>query len=123
VLVELRGVGVCHTDMVMRDGLLPVPMPVVLGHEGAGVVLRTGSEVTGLAVGDHVVLSFASCGDAAPVTTMRPLIAAIGPRSISLAAAATVRQPCAIRQGMASIAMFSANPPLPAMRWSSSAMW
>ncbi|WP_068087759.1 NAD(P)-dependent alcohol dehydrogenase [Novosphingobium rosa] len=62
VLVELRGVGVCHTDMVMRDGLLPVPMPVVLGHEGSGVVLRIGSEVTGLAIGDHVVLSFASCG-------------------------------------------------------------
>ncbi|WP_408591654.1 NAD(P)-dependent alcohol dehydrogenase [Novosphingobium sp.] len=62
VLVRIVGVGVCHTDMVMRDALLPVPMPVVLGHEGSGVVEAVGSEVRDLAVGDHVVLSFASCG-------------------------------------------------------------
>lgn len=61
VLVEIRGVGVCHTDMVMRDGLLPVPFPAVLGHEGAGVVCAVGSGVTDLSVGDHVVLSFMSC--------------------------------------------------------------
>jgi aryl-alcohol dehydrogenase len=62
VLVRMVGVGVCHTDMVMRDAMLPVPMPVVLGHEGAGVVEKLSAGVTGLAVGDHVVLSFASCG-------------------------------------------------------------
>lgn len=62
VLVEMRGVGICHTDMVMRDGHLPVPLPVVLGHEGSGIVRAVGSDVTGLAVGDHVVLSFMSCG-------------------------------------------------------------
>lgn len=61
VLVEMRGVGVCHTDMVMRDGHLPVPLPVVLGHEGSGVVQAIGSDITDLAVGDHVVLSFMSC--------------------------------------------------------------
>lgn len=61
VLVAMRGTGVCHTDMVMRDGHLPVPFPVVLGHEGAGVVQAIGSDVTDLAVGDHVVLSFMSC--------------------------------------------------------------
>lgn len=62
VLVAIRAVGVCHTDMVMRDGHLPIPHPVVLGHEGAGVVEAVGDEVEGLAPGDHVVLSFASCG-------------------------------------------------------------
>lgn len=62
VLVEICAVGVCHTDMVMRDGLLPVPMPVVLGHEGSGIVRKCGSGVNGLEVGDHVVLSFMSCG-------------------------------------------------------------
>jgi aryl-alcohol dehydrogenase len=62
VLVRIVGVGVCHTDMVMRDALLPVPMPVVLGHEGAGMVEAVGNDITDLAIGDHVVLSFASCG-------------------------------------------------------------
>jgi aryl-alcohol dehydrogenase len=62
VLVAVRAVGVCHTDMVMRDGHLPIPQPVVLGHEGSGVVAKVGVGVTGLAVGDHVVLSFDSCG-------------------------------------------------------------
>lgn len=61
VLVAMRGTGVCHTDMVMRDGHLPVPFPVVLGHEGSGVVQAIGSDITDLAVGDHVVLSFMSC--------------------------------------------------------------
>ena len=62
VLVKIVATGVCHTDMVMRDGLLPVPRPVVLGHEGAGHVVAVGSAVEGLAPGDAVVLSFASCG-------------------------------------------------------------
>lgn len=62
LVVRLKGVGVCHTDMVMRDGLLPVPMPVVLGHEGAGVIEQVGAGITDLAVGDAVVLSFSSCG-------------------------------------------------------------
>lgn len=61
VLVAMRGTGVCHTDMVMRDGHLPVPFPAVLGHEGSGVVQAIGSDITDLAVGDHVVLSFMSC--------------------------------------------------------------
>ena len=62
VLIRLAATGVCHTDMVMRDGLLPTPRPVVLGHEGAGVVEAIGSAVTHLAPGDHVVLTFNSCG-------------------------------------------------------------
>jgi len=62
VLVALKGVGICHTDMVMRDQLLPIPLPVVLGHEGSGVVEAVGRNVTGVRPGDHVVLSFASCG-------------------------------------------------------------
>ncbi|MDT7529118.1 aryl-alcohol dehydrogenase/geraniol dehydrogenase (NAD+) [Sphingopyxis italica] len=60
VRVRIVGVGMCHTDLVARDGF-PVPMPIVLGHEGAGVVESVGPEVTDLAPGDHVVLSFDSC--------------------------------------------------------------
>lgn len=62
VLVRMVGVGVCHTDMVCRDGF-PVPMPIVLGHEGSGVVEAVGPGVKSVAAGDHVVLSFNSCGE------------------------------------------------------------
>jgi len=63
VIVRIVGVGVCHTDIAARDQILPVPLPVVLGHEGAGIVEQVGSDVAELGVGDHVVLSFASCGE------------------------------------------------------------
>ena len=62
VRVRVVATGVCHTDMVVRDGHLPTPFPVVLGHEGAGVVEAIGSAITKVAVGDHVVMSFNSCG-------------------------------------------------------------
>ena len=63
ILVKIHACGVCHTDMVMRDGALPVPFPGVLGHEGAGVVEAVGDGVTCVEPGDHVLLSFHSCGE------------------------------------------------------------
>jgi len=62
VLVKIAGVGMCHTDLVVRDQYFPTPLPAILGHEGAGEVVEVGSSVTKVAPGDHVVLSFASCG-------------------------------------------------------------
>ncbi|WP_449353040.1 NAD(P)-dependent alcohol dehydrogenase [Streptomyces shaanxiensis] len=62
-LVRLVATGLCHTDLGVASGGLPFPLPGVLGHEGAGVVEAVGSAVTGVAPGDHVVLSFTSCGD------------------------------------------------------------
>ncbi len=62
VLVRVVATGVCHTDMVMRDQLLPIPLPAVLGHEGAGIVERVGKSVTKVRPGDHVVMTFDSCG-------------------------------------------------------------
>lgn len=62
VRIRIRACGICHTDMVMREGALPVPFPVILGHEGAGVVEAVGADVEGLTIGDHVLLSFHSCG-------------------------------------------------------------
>lgn len=62
VLVRIKGVGVCHTDIVVRDQYFPTPLPAVLGHEGSGVVEKVGARVTTVAPGDHVVLSYASCG-------------------------------------------------------------
>jgi len=62
VLVEIAATGVCHTDIVVRDQYYPVPLPAVLGHEGAGIVKQVGKHVTRVRPGDHVVMSFASCG-------------------------------------------------------------
>lgn len=62
VLVRMAATGICATDAHVRRQQLPVPLPVVLGHEGAGIVERVGSAVAGLEPGDHVVLSYHSCG-------------------------------------------------------------
>lgn len=62
VIVRIAGVGICHSDIAAAEQQLPAPLPAVLGHEGAGVVEKVGAKVTRVAPGDHVVLSFASCG-------------------------------------------------------------
>jgi aryl-alcohol dehydrogenase len=61
VLVRLVGVGVCHTDLGVIAAPAPGQTPIVLGHEGSGVVEETGKSVTDVAVGDTVVLSYAHC--------------------------------------------------------------
>jgi len=61
IRVKMGATGVCHSDLSVITGVLPLPPPVVLGHEGAGVVDELGEGVTGLEVGDHVVLSFVPC--------------------------------------------------------------
>ncbi len=62
ILVRIVGAGHCHTDVLPRAGAGFGTPPIVLGHEGAGVVEAAGSAVSTVAVGDHVVLSFDSCG-------------------------------------------------------------
>ena len=74
VLVKILGVGLCHTDLSVRDGNLPAPLPMVLGHEGAGVVEKVGPGVTVVQPGDRVVLSFDSCGQCPPCQKGRPAI-------------------------------------------------
>ena len=58
VLVRVVATGLCHTDLIVRDQYYPVPLPAVLGHEGAGIVQEVGDGVTDVAAGDHVILSF-----------------------------------------------------------------
>jgi S-(hydroxymethyl)glutathione dehydrogenase/alcohol dehydrogenase len=58
VLIRNRASGLCHTDLEVVDGSLHYPLPIVLGHEGAGVVEAVGSAVTQVARGDHVVASW-----------------------------------------------------------------
>jgi NDMA-dependent alcohol dehydrogenase len=63
IVVRVAATGVCHTDLSVLRGALPYPPPVVLGHEGAGVVEEVGRAVSGLRPGDHVVLStIPACG-------------------------------------------------------------
>jgi aryl-alcohol dehydrogenase len=62
ILVRMVACGICQTDAHFRDQQMPIKLPAVLGHEGAGVVERIGSAVTAVKPGDHVVLSFNSCG-------------------------------------------------------------
>jgi aryl-alcohol dehydrogenase len=62
VLVKIVSTGLCHTDLVARMQFLPIPLPGVFGHEGAGIVEKVGSQVTKVKPGDHVATSFSSCG-------------------------------------------------------------
>ena len=63
VTVKIVNAGVCHSDISVIDGTIPFPTPLVLGHEGAGIVTEVGSAVTSVEPGDHVVLStLGQCG-------------------------------------------------------------
>jgi aryl-alcohol dehydrogenase len=62
LLVRFTAAGLCHTDLEVAAGRLPTPLPVVAGHEGAGVVETVGSAVTGFSPGDRVVAGFSFCG-------------------------------------------------------------
>src|SRR5688572_5564715 len=63
VLVEIHAAGVCHSDLHPARDDWPTRTPLVLGHEGAGIVREVGAGVAGVSVGDHVVLCWApACG-------------------------------------------------------------
>ncbi len=73
VMVRVERAGLCHSDVSVIDGTIPFPTPVVLGHEGAGVVEAVGSAVSKVAVGDHVVLTtLSSCGQCAACDRGQP---------------------------------------------------
>lgn len=72
VLVRLVATGICHTDTKAARPGGPVPHPVVLGHEGAGIVEKVGDRVSKVSPGDHVVLTFSSCGACASCREAEP---------------------------------------------------
>ncbi len=73
VLIKIVASGVCHTDAVARDEAT-TPYPLVLGHEGSGIVEKVGEGVKTVEPGDHVVLSFASCGHCENCLTGHPTV-------------------------------------------------
>jgi Zn-dependent alcohol dehydrogenase len=75
VLVEVRAAGLCHSDLSQVAGLRKRTLPVVGGHEGAGIVREAGRGVTRLSPGDHVVMTVASgCGHCRPCIESRPAL-------------------------------------------------
>jgi aryl-alcohol dehydrogenase len=72
VRVRIAAVGICHSDLNFASGEMGTPMPMVLGHEGAGTVESIGADVTKVAVGDKVLLTFDSCGQCSSCTTDHP---------------------------------------------------
>lgn len=73
VRVAVAAAGICHSDLSVIDGTIPFPLPVVLGHEGAGIVDAVGPGVTHVVPGDHVALStLANCGACAQCDRGRP---------------------------------------------------
>lgn len=82
VLVEVAAAGLCHSDLSVIEGTRPRPMPMVLGHEAAGVVRELGPGVVGLAPGDHVVFSYVpTCGRCLYCATARPVLCEPGQRA------------------------------------------
>ena len=71
VLVRIEAAGVCHTDMNMQG---VVPMPAVVGHEGAGVVEEVGPGVTGVKPGDRVMISWPACGSCFSCVSGQPYL-------------------------------------------------
>lgn len=72
VMVKLVATGICHSDEALRVGDAAYPMPVVLGHEGAGIVEKVGSAVKDFAVGDQVVMAYNYCGTCPRCRTGHP---------------------------------------------------
>lgn len=81
VLVRIGASGLCHSDYHFANGDLPFAMPVILGHEAAGIVEAVGSDVTTVAVGDHVVACASSfCGHCNPCVSGRNHMCASKPK-------------------------------------------
>ena len=78
-LIRIVAAGLCHSDLSVIDGNRPRPLPMVLGHEAAGVVEAIGSGVDDLAIGDHVVCVFVpSCGTCPSCAEGRPALCVPG---------------------------------------------
>jgi alcohol dehydrogenase len=82
MLVRVAAAGLCHSDLSVIDGSRPRPMPMVLGHEAAGIVEACGDSTSGFAPGDHVVFAFVpSCGTCLPCAEGRPALCEPGARA------------------------------------------
>ena len=74
ILVRITACGICHTDAVVQNQFIPVPLPAVLGHEGAGIVEKVGVGVEEFKPGDRVGITFASCGSCPCCQKAKPYV-------------------------------------------------
>jgi alcohol dehydrogenase len=82
VLVEVKAAGLCHSDLSLIDGTRPRPVPIVVGHEAAGIVREVGRGVTAVKPDDHVVFSYVPiCGHCAFCLSGRPALCEPGTRA------------------------------------------
>ena len=82
VLVEMVGVGLCHSDLSTLNGTLPQPLPMILGHEASGIVREVGSGVKDIKVDDHVVFSFVpACGHCQSCAVGKPALCENGTKT------------------------------------------
>ena len=82
LLIEVAAAGLCHSDLSAIEGIRPRPLPIVIGHEGAGIVRECGPGVEGIKPGDHVITVFVpSCGHCRYCVRGRPNICASGSAS------------------------------------------
>ena len=92
VTIRLAACGVCHSDLSATNGTIAYPLPMVLGHEGAGVIVAIGEGVDRYAVGDHVVSSFVGmCGHCHYCQTGRPQLCVQSLKSLYTLPDGTVR--------------------------------
>ena len=92
VMLEMAACGVCHSDSSVANGTIPLPAPIVLGHEGAGIVVEVGEDVEGLSIGDHVVSCFISaCGKCRYCLQNRPSLCDQASRTVATLPDGTLR--------------------------------
>ena len=82
VLVKIEAAGICHSDLSVVSGVRQRPLPLIAGHESAGVVVEVGADVKDLKVGDHVTSVFLpSCGSCSDCTSGLPAFCSLGAAS------------------------------------------
>ena len=92
VKVKVAANGACHSDLHVMTGDMRMPLPMVLGHEGAGIVAEVGAGVTSVQEGDHVVLSFNPvCGTCHYCTQGKPHLCETRPRALGTLLDGTTR--------------------------------
>jgi len=85
-MIKLAACGVCHSDLSVTNGTLPLPPPIVLAHESAGRMAQVGADVDGLKVGDPVITSFVPWSPASSPAAGAAATASPGDRSCATSA-------------------------------------